>query len=50
MRFGNWAKMEYREKKDGEVEHSKEQNAASDLRFGMANYARAVSADSSAVY
>ena len=42
--------MEYREKKDGEVEHSKEQNAASDLRFGMANYARAVSADGSAVH
>ena len=42
--------MEYREKKDGEVEHSKEQNAASDLCFGMANYAGAVSADSSAVH
>lgn len=42
--------MKYREKKDGEVEHSKEQNAASDLCFGMANYAGAVSADSSAVY
>ena len=28
----------------------KEQDAASDLRFGMANYAGAVSADSSAVY
>jgi len=41
--------MKYREKKDGEVEHSKEQDAASDLRFGMANYAGAVSADSSAV-
>ena len=39
--------MKYREKKDGEVEHSKEQNAASDIRFGMANYAGAVSADSS---
>ena len=38
--------MKYREKKDGEVEHSKEQDAASDLRFGMANYAGAVSADS----
>ena len=44
------SEMKYREKKDGEVEHSKEQNAASDIRFGMANYAGTADANCGAVY
>ena len=50
MQLWQLSENEIQGEKDGEVEHSKEQNAASDLRFGMANYAGAVSADSSAVH